>query len=419
MISISPSDPDIMYASVANDFESIGLYQSLDGGDSWTLKNPEDVARFQGWYAHDIAIKPTDPNTVVYAGVDVWKTTDAGDNLEQKSFWYLWDFGQTPVGGSEGPPEYVHADIHALYYSPFDANTVFAACDGGIFVSESNGNFWEGRNGGYQTQQFYANFACSATNGELAMGGLQDNATAIYVGDDAWVRVIGGDGMSAAIDPDLEQVLYGSSQNLNIRKSLDGGESFFSITPDGASNELRSFSGPFEIAPSNSQVIFAGAQRLYKSETGGFNWTTTTDDFIDDENPIYKIAISPTDIDLIYLSIAAVFGDNSVLKSTDGGVTWEAMSGLPNYLASDIAIDPNDDDIVYLSFLGFGDHQVFKTTDGGQTWASSDEGLPNIPTNTIVVDPDNSDYIYLGNDLGVYASIDAGVSKSNRSTLIL
>ena len=172
MLSISLSDPDILYVSLADAFESRGLYKSEDGGDSWDLVNTDDIARFQGWYSHDVAIKPDDPNTLIYTGVDLFKSVDGGTTVLQKAVWFNWFFGQTPVGGPEGPPDYVHADIHAAYYSPFDSNTVFVATDGGVFVSEDNGENWSGRNGGYQTQQFYAKFSSSLTNPDLAIGGL-------------------------------------------------------------------------------------------------------------------------------------------------------------------------------------------------------------------------------------------------------
>ncbi|MCB0545889.1 MAG: hypothetical protein KDC70_20340, partial [Saprospiraceae bacterium] len=183
------------------------------------------------------AIKPDNPELLIWTGIDVYKSTNGGSSILQKTNWFAWDFGQTPVGGPEGPPNYVHADIHAAYYSPFNNDAVFLVTDGGIFYSGNNGDSWEGRNGGYQTQQFYANFACSPTNPNLAMGGLQDNASAIYVGDDSWMRVIGGDGMGAAINPDDNDVLYGSWQRLNLLRSNNRGQSFFYITPNTAQNE--------------------------------------------------------------------------------------------------------------------------------------------------------------------------------------
>ena len=65
------------------------------------------------------------------------------------------------------------------------------------------GTHFQGRNGGYQTTQFYANFSSSKIDPKFAIGGMQDNGTAIYDGMDGWIKVIGGDGMSTAINLSL------------------------------------------------------------------------------------------------------------------------------------------------------------------------------------------------------------------------
>lgn len=411
MLAISPSDPDVLYLSVAEVMQSIGLFRSTDGGSSWTNVNNTDVARHQGWYSHDVAVHPEDPQELLYVGIDVHKSKDGGLSLQKKTYWNKWYFGQPPAGGPEGPPDYVHADIHAAYYHPLLPQTVFLATDGGIFVSEDGGESWEGRNGGYQTQQFYANFSSSATEPELAMGGMQDNATAIYVGDDAWVRVIGGDGLSTAIDPTDPKVLYGSYQYLNLVKSLDGGNQFISIAVSSAEGESRAFAGPYELSPHDPGTLYAGAQRLHKSTNGGGDWAATSSEPVDRGNPILTIAPSPQDALLIYLSTAPHFEDGArLLRSLDEGASWVVMAGLPDRVAKDIAFHPANDSIAYVVFSGFGSGHVYQTIDRGESWTDITGSLPDVPTNTVVVDPESPDHVYIGNDLGVYASFDGGQS---------
>jgi len=411
LISISPSNPDILYISIADALEGRGLYRSNDGGSSWTVVNTANVPTYQGWFSHDVAIKPDDPENVLWAGVEAYKSTDGGQSLAQKTVWFAWYFGQVPVGGPEGPGNYAHADIHAIYYAPFDNNTIYMATDGGIFVSEDNGENWQGRNGGYQTQQFYARFSSAASDSLVAMGGLQDNGSAIYVGDDAWVRVIGGDGMCTAIHPENPDILIGSSQYLNLRRSDNGGDSFYNVTPPEAADEVRNFNGPFVMEPDNPETIYAGAQRLYRSDNGGLNWAPTSAGPVDADfaNPILTIGISDVDPSNIMVGTSALQGGApGLFRSSDNGQNWEQMAGLPDRIPMEVVYHPGSSDTAYVVFSGFGTPHLYRTIDGGSSWSPLGTGLPDIPTNSIVVDPIMTTDLYVATDLGVYASFDKG-----------
>jgi len=409
LLTICPTQTNVLYASVGEAFVQNGLYKTTNGGNSWTIVSTEDVSKYQGWYSHDVAVHPSDPNTFVWVGIDAWKSTNSGASVEQKSYWYKWDFGYVPAGGSEGPPDYVHADIHRAYYVPGDENKVYLVTDGGLFVSYDGGETWEGRNGGYQSQQFYANLGSSTSNPDLAVGGMQDNATAIYYGDPSWVRVIGGDGECAAINPLNDQIMYGSSQYLNMLKSTDGGQSWYGIGSE--INEPAAFNGPFELAPSNPDIMYAGAQSLWRSDDGGESWTNVTG-FIADGDAILTIAINPNNPDIVYCSTAPTMTNQArVFKVDAANQTVTLMTGLPNRLCMDIAFYPGleEDAAVFAVFAGFNTQHVWQTVNEGNTWNPIDNGLPDVPTNSILIDPSTVN-IYVANDLGVWYSSSAGTS---------
>ena len=411
LLAISPSSPNVMFASVADEFSQIGLYQSIDSGTSWSLVNDEDVARWQGWYSHDVVVDPTDASTLIHVGIEVWKSVDAGTNLLKKTTWSSWYFGLVPVGGPEGPDWYVHADIHEAVFHPTLPNTVYFATDGGVFVSYDNGETFEGLNGGFQSTQFYANFANSSTDSTFAIGGMQDNSTAIYTGGDAWTRVIGGDGMSAAMNQDDDDILYGSYQNLGMLRSDNRGENFFNVAPPGASSETKNFAGPYELAPSNQNIVYAGAERLYKSVNGGNSWNATSPGLVDAGNPILTIAISPTNSNFLYIGTSDIGGlPPKVFMSINGGNSFTWITDLPERYVLDFDFHPTNDNIAYVVFGGFNVDHVWKTINGGVTWEPISATLPDVPTSTVVVDPEIPDNVYIGNDLGVYLSQDAGLT---------
>lgn len=409
-ITLAPSRPDMVYVSIADAENSIGLFRSADRGQNWSLTNTQDVAMWQGWYAHDVAVHPDLADQLIYVGIDTWRSSDGGRTIDQLSYWQLWGFGQTEVGAPEGPDNYVHADIHAAYYHPNDNRRVFLATDGGIFESQNGGTSWTSRNGSYQTTQFYADFTSAPRDSNLAIGGLQDNATVIYDGTQAWYRRIGGDGMTTAIDPENDQYVYGSLQNLQILRSTDRGETFRRLIINGLGGEKRNFSSPFTLAPSDPERLYAAAQRLYTSENRGGIWEVVSSQK-DGNNSILKIAVSPDDPNLLYLSTNSLNGsqDPGLFKSSSGGrSSWQRMEGLPRRICTEIVFHPIHPDTVFAVFSGYDTPHVFRTTNGGISWNSIDGNLPDLPTNTLFVDPLQTDHLYIGNDLGVFTTRDGG-----------
>ncbi|MCZ6593643.1 MAG: T9SS type A sorting domain-containing protein [Bacteroidetes bacterium] len=425
---IDPTDSNILYASIQVSWFNTGattpagIFKSTDAGSTWANINNQNIAQFQGWYSHDIAVNPSNNSEIINAGIATWKSTDAGINFTKKSN-NSWTIGEVSVEVPEGGDDYVHSDVHAVYYHPLIANKVFFATDGGVFSSVDGGENFITHNGGLQTTQYYADMGSSSTNPDFCIAGAQDNASYIYKGEPSWFRVLGGDGMSASVRPDDDQIVFGSSQGLAIRKSNNGGISFFNSQPI-IGNEPRAFAAPYKIAPSNNDIMYAGASFLYKNIVGGGSvWNATSAQVVDGSNVITKIAISPFNPDIVYVATAPdpFFGTLSpkVFRSVDGGQNFTDLStGLPNRVCKDIEFDPTDDTIIYITFSGFGSNHVFKSTNSGANWSAIDNGLPDIPTNTIVVDPINPDDIYVGNDLGVYYSENGGTSWEVFSDLL-
>lgn len=113
-----------------------------------------------------------------------------------------------------------------------------------------------------------------------------------------------------------------------------------------------------------------------------------------------------------------------VWKSSNEGTTFEPVfNDMPTASIGDIAIDPNNSDVVW---VGTGEANIFrssnagcgvyKTTDGGKTWDLM--GLENTHTiGRIRIDPTNSNIVYvaatghewtLNKERGLYKTIDGG-----------
>lgn len=417
-LTIFNGAPNVVYASIGNGSSSgagTWLCRSTNNGDTWTILSTTDYATYQGWYSHFAVVHPVDSSKIICGGIDLWKSTAGGTNLIRKSDWAAWYFGVPPPGGPEGPPNYSHADHHTFAIHPTNPNIVYFGNDGGVFRTTDFGETFEGRNGGYQTTQFYNGFSCAPTDSLLALGGLQDNATAIYQGTVAWRRVIGGDGCWTAVHPVNPDTMYGSWQNLSIVYSTNRLQSYTSIPPPSTS--LTSFAGPYVLAPSRPRTLFAGRDKIFKSTTGGTNWIATNNNLTLDGNPALSMAISYSSPDTVYVGTAPVVARAGIFRTTNGGTSWQNITAtLPDRYPIDMAVDPNNAAIVYLTLGGFGSAHLFRSSDAGQNWNDIGTGLPDVPTASVVVDPLYPSHIYVGNDIGVFLSSDAGVSWQSFQT---
>ncbi|MFQ5824587.1 MAG: T9SS type A sorting domain-containing protein [bacterium] len=413
MLSICQSFPNIIFASIGNGISSndaaTWLCKSEDNGDTWKIVSTKDYSLWQGWYSHDVGVHPNVPNLVLAIGVDIWKSTSGGLFLVKKSDWSAWFFGRTPPGGPEGPTNYSHADHHDIVYHPTNPDIIYFATDGGVFRSTDGGETFEGCNGGYQTSQFYQGFTSSRLDSLLSIGGMQDNSTAIYDGQVAWKRVIGGDGGWASIDPTNDNIMYGSAQFLQLFKSTNGGATWINISPPFTTS--TSFIAPFVIGIVNPEIIYAGRSLVYKSTNGGISWTSTNWGRPLDGNPLLSFAISHQNSNVVYATTAPINTRGGIFRTTDGGQSWDNITAtLPDRFPVDIAVDPTDDTFVYVAFSGFGTSHVFKSTNAGNNWQDIGQGLPDVPTSAVIVDPLFPNHIYVGNDIGVYVSTDGGNS---------
>ncbi len=419
MLGICKGSPDNMYASIGYPDNARELYRSTDKGAHWQPMTTDRYA--YGWFAHDLSVHPANPLDVICAGVSVYKLQVPGDSLSEKSRWWAWDMSATPIGGPEGPPDYVHADIHDIVRHPDTPEIVYFATDGGIFRSLDNGETFSGHNGGYQTQQFYQGLATSWSDSMFALAGMQDNSTAVYEGHYSFRRVVGGDGAYCIIRQWNDNVVYASTQWGRHYKSTNHAQNFSYLSGLDYHIYNTNFVSPLVAVPGQPDVLFAGKDSVYKSTNGGLSWANLGQ--IDNGRPVLALAISRSNANVLYAATSPMYLSPGItvtldppaglFRSDDGGQTWSSIrNGLPDRFYNDIAIDPSDSQTAFVALGGYGSHHIYNTRDGGNTWSVSDSGLPDLPVNALLIDPSRPKYMYAGTDLGVYVSADSGATWS-------
>jgi len=409
-LEIYKGNQNFIYASIPNDFSYVGYYKSTNAGLNWTAGSTSVPIGNQGWYNNGHLVKANDPNAILVGTINVEKSTNGGTSFTTKSSWSAWNSGATPPGEPEGPPSFVHADVHYYESNPKDPNKIYIAADGGLYRSNNFGETFYSCNGGFVTSQFYAAFANSYQDSVFCLGGLQDNRSAFYQGTNAWYKTFYGDGMSCAINSQNDQICYTEYTYGDINRSTNRGVNWSYISPPGAGNDDNyCFVTPFICCPSNPNILYAGGVSIYKSINGGLEWQGPFGTAVIGGTKILSMYSSATSVDTVYCG--AVNG--KIFRSINAGLNWSNVTDssiTPNRYATDITVNPNRSNDIIVTYGGFGTGHVFRSTNAGANWQNISGSLPDVPHHCVVMDPVYNQNIYAGNDLGVYVTTNAGAN---------
>ena len=426
-IALAPSSPKNLWAIVES--ENTGLYISSDGGDTWKEQSATENIRSRPFYFSTLEVDPKDAKRVYRPAFSFAYSSDGGYSFAEAS--------------NEGG--WIHSDHHALWINPENTNIMYLGTDGGVYYSLDRGVNWKFVNN-LPVGQFYH---VSADDQEpyRVYGGLQDNGSWIApsstvggVTNGDWKSIYGGDGFWVQPDPGNSNYAYAEYQGGNMaRVHITEGTSV-NIKPQAASGDdpLRfNWNTPLVTGSNNRKNLYTAAQYLYRSKDNGANWEkispdlTTNDkkkqeqeksgglsmDVTSAENhcTIFTIAESPLDEQMIWVGT----DDGNLQLTTDAGKTWSnltknlANTGVPaGAWISSIEPSAFDKKTVYVTFDHhmYGDHQTYAAVskDGGITWKRfvSDEFTGF--THKIKEDIVSKNLLFLGNEMGLFASVDGG-----------
>jgi photosystem II stability/assembly factor-like uncharacterized protein len=407
-LALAPSNPQIIYAICADaagqDDGVLGVFRSSNGGDSWVNVAGNHFAdEGQMSYGCAIVVHPSDPNTVVCGGVDLHRSSNGGQTWFVASHW----------DADRGASDYAHADHHLLLMPATQPGLLYSANDGGLDVSEDGGRRWSNRSAGLSVTMYY-DIDVAQTDARVFGGGAQDNGTLVTetgATDDAF-ELLGGDGGWMVVDPREAGHIYASFQRGGMFRFRNG--------------SARKVSPPFQpadnggiwmvyitIDPNNSNTVFTGNQRVYRTRNDGLSWDALTP--VLDGSPISAIEVAAADSRRVYVATE----NGSFFSSADGGNTWSANlanGSLPGVMITRIAAHPNQADEVTITTANFGNHHVFRSIDAGANWTDIDGGqLPDVPHHAVLIRNDKPAEIWVCNDAGVYVSQNGGATWRNGS----
>ncbi len=421
------------------------IYESADGGTTWTLKNAGAPMAYSR-YTHVLTTFPTDPSKLLYGGTGLFLSYDSASDFNSDG-----NPGDDDITAKAGGNQ-LHPDTHDIVFANPGAACTMQACnlggnncviyvanDGGFYRSTNSGCTFSARNDGLQITGFQSISASPDT--PVVIGGTQDNGTSLFSGSSTWTYKTGSDSCSTAIDLDTPTKTYdvttaGYTLERLVQRSTSGGSNLtWPTSYTIPSNEQASFYPPMVQDPTAPHALYLGTDRLYQSTTDASSFSAVSpvlggNQFYADiqrTNVITAIGVAPSNHNRIY--VGYYDGQIWVTKNTwpcNNKSCWDSVGGsgkgLPQTVVTWIAVDPSSPDTAYAAFSGFfsGPH-LFKTVNGGGNWTAANGSggtmLPDVPVNTVAVEPSTPQNVWVGTDsapspylTSVYKSTDGGNS---------
>jgi photosystem II stability/assembly factor-like uncharacterized protein len=423
-ITVSAAMPSRVWAIIEND--SGGVYRSDDAGATWTRMNWERKLRQRAWYYSRIYADPKDSLTVYVLNTSIWRSRDGG-----RTFSRVRD---------------PHGDNHDLWIAADNPQRMINANDGGANVSINAGQSWTAQS--FATAQFYhvstttdfPYWVCGAQQDNTSLCGPSANPGGIHYGD--WKNGGGCESGYVVSRPDQPNIVFagcygGFISRTDLRTGFEKDVSPWPVNPLGHPSQDIQFrmqwTTPIAISPHDPNVLYVGANVLFKSTDEGMSWKAISPDLtrhdpatlgpsggpitkdqtgVETYGTIFTIAESPKEKGTIWTG-----SDDGFIQITrDGGGKWTNVT--PKDMGdftriSLIEASPHDAGTAYVAVnryqLDDMRPYIFATYDYGKTWKRIDAGIAADEFVRVVrEDPMRKGMLYAGTERGVWVSFDDG-----------
>jgi len=339
----------------------------------------------------------------------------------------------------------IHADFHAMWINPEDAQHMIIGGDGGLGISYDHGKSWYFPENIPVAQLYHVNVDYETPFNVYA--GMQDNGNwsgpaytwkrggirTLY-----WQYLVGGDGFYIAPDKEDDRFGYGTSQNGDLYRYDKLTGYYQSIAPQVSPSKtpLRfNWNAAFAKDPTDEKTAYYGSQFVHKTEDQGATWRVISPDLSTDNskhqkgdyggltldvsgaenyNSILSLAPSHLNSEMLW----AGTDDGQVHLTQDGGQTWKNLTkqidGLPteSWIAR-IHASRYDESTAWIVVNNYrkGDYApyLFKTEDYGANWSRIvQEGDVAGYALSFIQDPVEKNLLFLGTENGLWVSINRG-----------
>jgi len=194
------------------------------------------------------------------------------------------------------------------------------------------------------------------------------------------------------VDPSTPSTLYAYAPQGGLFKSTDAAASWKAVTGLAGLSFVA-------IDPNNSATLYAATQNgVVKSLDGGESWNAANGDLTDN---CFQLVIDPITPTTVYC-----LSNGGIFRTADGGATWKQIRA---DVASSLVIDPIVPSTIY---AGVNTTAIIKSTDRGENWVTMKAGITLVTFNTagaLVIDPRTPSTLYAGSFAAASVSSSPGV----------
>jgi photosystem II stability/assembly factor-like uncharacterized protein len=200
------------------------------------------------------------------------------------------------------------------------------------------------------------------------------------------------------IDPVDRNILYIATHG-DFYQSVSGNPP---VKVDEQRADYMAFNAPYSQGTplyASGHPATGGNTGLIKSTDGGKTWQQVAT-ILEPPVDFHAMSVSKSDSNVI---IGYDSAGRGLFKTIDAGKTWETLP-VPDYITA-LAINPNDASVVFAGFAGT-QKGIAKSADGGTSWTLLD-GYNGLTVFTLYFDEDGVLYTYTS-DTGLARSVDMG-----------
>ncbi|MCB2204142.1 T9SS type A sorting domain-containing protein [bacterium] len=335
---------------------------------AWQLVGPSNI----GGRLTGVAIHPTDSSIVYFTAADggIWKSTNATADVPH--FYPVADDLPTMAMGSiDIDPS--NPDI--IYVGTGEANGSADSYPGvGVVKSTDAGATWD-----VISNNFAKNIGCIRVHHSIDSIVFVAARQGLFRSTDggvSWEKTRGGVAHDLVLHPTSDSLIYAAVQNAGILRSIDTGRTWEVLDMGVGTDSIGRCA--VDLCRSQPEIIYAlltGSKDPYKNKT------------------------------------------LAVMKSTDGGESWERTMPADNprnffntygWYNCEIAVHPMNPNMLLAGGVG-----LYLSLDGGRNF--SPRGGLHVDQHAIEFSPSSPDICFVGNDGGLYVSDNGGITYRSRN----